>query len=295
MANTRAILFMTAAMASFAVADALIKFVTVEIGVAQTIALVSFLGSLNFVPLILRSGEHARWRDVLHPTVILRTSGEVVAASAIVTSLALVPLSTLTVLFQAQPLALTLAAAVFLRESVGWRRWSAVAIGFLGVLIILQPGSAAFDAVLLIPLLGILATTTRDVATRLIPKEISTLFVSAWALLATSALAALAVPFFGGWQSMDGRTIVMILASSVAVTLSTGLITAALRMGEVSAVAPFRYTRLIFALTIAYVIFDERLVPTAWIGMALIVGSGLYAFWREQKLAAEAKRVSGTI
>ena len=94
---------------------------------------------------------------------------------------------------------------------------------------------------------------------------------------------------------MDGRTIVMILASSVAVTLSTGLITAALRMGEVSAVAPFRYTRLIFALTIAYVIFDERLAPTAWIGMALIVGSGLYAFWREQKLAAEAKRVSGTI
>jgi drug/metabolite transporter (DMT)-like permease len=217
--------------------------------------------------------------------MVIRATGEVVGNFGIVMALALAPLSTVAALGQAQPLAVTLAAALFLRERVGWRRWMAVLLGFLGVLIILRPGLGDFDPNLLWVLLYIFGLAARDVASRALPAEVSTPFAVAWAMLPLSVVGLLTMPFQGGWHPVDGSAAFYLAATTAAVAAAIWMLTTALRTGEVSSVAPFRYMRILFALAIAFVVFRE--VPDAytWLGAALIVGSGLYAFFRERRLA----------
>ena len=182
-------------------------------------------------------------------------------------------------------MAVTMGAALFLGEKVGWRRWLAVVLGFVGVLIILRPGLGDFDPNLLWVLLYIFGLAARDVASRAIPQTVSTPFAVAWAMLPMSFAGAAMMPFQGGWHPVDGLTAFWLAGTTLAAAVALWMLTTALRTGEVSSVAPFRYTRILFALTIAFVIFDE--VPDAftWAGAALIVGSGLYAFFRERQRA----------
>ena len=188
-------------------------------------------------------------------------------------------------MLQAQPLAVTMAAALFLGEKVGPRRWAAVGRGFFGVLLILRPGADAFDANALWAVVGIIGLTARDLGTRMLPPNITTPFVSAWALLLLGILGVLITPWSGAWRAIDTITWVWLIGASAAVAVAFFAITAALRQGEVSAIAPFRYTRMVFALAIAMLFLSERPDIWTWVGTALIIGSGIYAFWREKQLA----------
>ena len=201
-------------------------------------------------------------------------------------ALSLVPLATASALLQAQPLAVTMAAAFFLGERVGPRRWAAVALGFVGVLMIIRPGAEVFDPNVLWTLLGIAGLSARDLGTRLLPKDISTPFVSFWALFLLSLLGLAIMPIDGAWRAIEGVAWIWLIGCSASLAVAIVVITAALRVGEVSAIAPFRYTRMVFALAIAILLLGEKPDAMTWAGTALIIGAGVYAFWRERQLAS---------
>ncbi|MGI9393825.1 MAG: DMT family transporter [Boseongicola sp.] len=285
MANTRAILLMTAAMAAFAISDAFINRAAETLPTGQILAITCALGFIPFLFRLRKTGERLFSANLWHHAVLVRTIGEVLGSLGYVMALSLVPLATASAMLQAQPLAVTMAAAIILGERVGPRRWAAVGLGFVGVLMIIRPGAEAFDPNVLWALLGIAGLTARDLGTRLLPKEISTPFVSFWALFLLSLLGLAIMPVDGVWRQIEGLAWFWLIGCSVSVAFAIVAITAALRIGEISAIAPFRYTRMVFALAIAILLLGESPDAMTWAGTALIVGSGIYAFWRERTLA----------
>ena len=274
---------MVLAMANFAICDSFIKLASQTLPIGQILMVMSFGALFMFLELLRRQRQPLFSRDVFHPVVVWRTVGEIVGSFGIVMSLSLIPLTTLSAILQALPLVITLWAAVFLREDVGWRRWVAVCIGFIGVLVVLRPGTDGFQVTSLFAVLAVLGLSLRDLATRAVPDHISTPFVASWARILVGALGGVFMQFSGGWVSMSWAS-TMLLAGSIATLIIAYLaITVSVRIGEVSAVAPFRYSRLVFALILGAVVFGETPDAAMWIGSAMIIASGLYAFWREQR------------
>lgn len=285
MNNTRAIAFMIGAMAGFASVDALFKLATATQSPGQILAITS-LGSLAIFTLVLwRNGERLIHPNTLNPLVQFRAFSETAGTFGIIMALAVVPLAEVTVIAQSQPLVVTLMAAAFLGEKVGPRRWTAVALGLLGVIIIMRPGLGAFNPNHLWVLLYVVGLSFRDVTSRALPANLSTPFVVSWSLIWMTIFGALLMPFQGGWHPIDGQTAFYLIGIVVTVSIALALIMMSFRTGEIGAVAPFRYARIVFGLAFAWVIFDESLDLISWLGLALIVGSGLYAFWREQQAA----------
>ncbi|SMX24467.1 DMT family transporter [Boseongicola aestuarii] len=285
MANTRAILFMTIAMACFATSDAFINIASDTVPTGQLFALTCAFSFAVFFAFMLKNGDRLFSMMLFHRAVMIRTMGEVFGSLGYVMALTLIPLTTASAMLQTQPLVVTMAAALFLGEKVGPRRWFAVGVGFFGVLLIIRPGAAAFDPNILWTFLGILGLTARDLGTRMLPKDVSTPFVSAWALIFLSILGLAITPLTGEWQPIDSGNIGWVGGISIFVVFAFIFINGALRVGEVSAIAPFRYTRMVFALMIAVLFLGERPDMLTLIGIGLIVGSGIYAFLRERRLA----------
>jgi drug/metabolite transporter (DMT)-like permease len=228
--------------------------------------------------------------------VVLRNIGEIIGAFGFVSALALGELATTSAILQVLPLTLVLGAALFLGEKVGWRRWLSVAIGFAGVLLILRPGTAAFHPSMLLAVMGVAGLTLRDLATRLIPKGVPSdqLSASAYGAMVPAGLVMAAL---GGGQAVvpDGVQWALLLGTLIFGVLGyTALVTAS-RVGEASAVAPFRYSRLAFALVVALVVFGERPDLPMLAGAVLIAGAGGYAMWREAGLRRRNRPISGAI
>lgn len=287
--NARAIVLMIASMAGFTGVDVFAKLARETQSAGQVLALTSGLMFVIFYVAMWRNGERLSHPLAWNRTLLVRSMGEVVGSVGIIIALGLVPLSTVVVLGQALPLAATLGAVVFLGEKVGWRRWAAVGAGFFGVLLILRPGLEGFDPNALWVVLYIVGLAARDLASRGLPRTISTQFAVTWSMLYLTIAGVVLVWFEGGWQPIDGPAAAYLLAITLSASVGVTLITMAMRLGEVSAVAPFRYSRLIFALGFAFLVFGEVPDAATWAGSALIVGSGLYAFWRERQGAARAK------
>jgi len=285
MANTRAIVLMTAAMAAFAISDAFVNRASETFPTGQLFAVTSLASFAIFFVVMLRNRDALFARMLFNKAVIIRTAGEVFGSLGYVMALTLIPLTTASAMLQAQPLAITLAAVFFLGERVGARRWAAVGVGFIGVILIIRPGATTFDPNILWTLLGIMGLTARDLGTRMLPKDVSTPFVSAWALILLSVLGVAITPFTGAWQPIDASNVGWLAGISVFVAMAFFFINGALRIGEVSAIAPFRYTRMVFALMIAILLLGEQPDALTWAGIALIVGSGIYAFLRERQIA----------
>lgn len=284
LSNSRAILYMILSMASFAVADALVKLTGQALRPGQFIAVTSAALFLIFLVLLRRNGERFFSRAALEKVMVIRTVAEVVGTTGIILALLSAPLSTVTVLGQAMPLVVMVGAALFLNETIGWRRWVAAGLGLLGVLMILRPGGTSFDPGLLWVILYVLGLGTRDLASRKLPHTVSTPFAVAWSMLPLVVLGFVMMAFQGGWQPIQGATLAYTAAFIVMTSCAVALITVAMRIGEVSAVAPFRYSRILFGLLIAVAVFGETLDALTVAGAALIAGSGLYAFWRERRV-----------
>lgn len=280
---------MTGAMGFFALVDMFVKLASQTQGAGQIIAISSAATLLVFVLWVWRDRDRLFTRQAIGKALLIRSAGEVVGSIGIVMALALAPLSSVAALGQAQPLAVTMMAALFLGEQVGWRRWTAVVLGFVGVLIIMRPGFGDFDPNLLWVFLYIFGLAARDVASRALPPTVSTPFAVAWAMIPMTLAGIVLMQAQGGLEPVNGLTAVWYVCLTASVVVALWMITSALRTGEVSTVAPFRYTRILFALAIAFVVFGEVPDFWTWVGAALIVGSGLYAFLRErQRRAATA-------
>lgn len=271
-------------MACFAVEDTFIKLLSARLPATQILFSVGFGGALITLALAVTLNVNLADKILLNKHVISRTIADLFGALFFTSAMVLIPMSLLASILQATPLFVTLGAAILLGEKVGWRRWSAIFIGFLGIIIILQPGYGSFQLVSLLGLAAVLCLALRDVVTRDMATEIPTLTVTFYACLAMGSAGFIAYPFFG--TPIMPTTFEAILLVCAAIIGVTGyfLIVLATRKGDVSVIAPFRYSRLLFSLVLASLILGEMLTLPILLGGLLVVSSGIYTFGRERRL-----------
>ena len=280
--NLRGILLMIAAMTGFAIEDMFIKWAAADLPTGQILLMLGVLGTPVFAALARAEGGRLISRDAFHPAILWRNFGEMAGTFGFITALALTPLTTATAIFQASPLVVTMGAALFLGERVGWRRGLAIGLGFAGVMIIIRPGFEGFQLASLWSVLAVIGLSLRDIATRRIPGHIGTAQVAAWGFVAVALLGAMMLTVTGGAHLPSPSQAGLIGGALVFGMAAYWAVTQAMRQGEVSVITPFRYARLVVALLIGIMVFGER--PDLWtlLGAALIIGSGLYTFARER-------------
>ena len=294
--NFRSAILMVIAMVLFAFEDMFIKLLSAELPFAEVLGMVGLLGFVSFGVLLKLRGGRIWTRDLLRPVVVFRNLAEAVGSIGIVVALALTELSSTSAIMQALPLAIVLGAAVFLREPVGWRRWTAIGVGFLGVLLVIRPGLAGFQPVSLMALVAVLGLAARDIATRRIPARIPSLQLAASAFLAILIASVLMGLVLGQRFVMpDLRQWLLFLLCMAVGVGGYALLVTATRLGEASALAPYRYARLVFALMLAFAVFGERPDALTLIGATIIVGSGCYTMWREAALRRRLLREAGFV
>ncbi|WP_095589180.1 DMT family transporter [Actibacterium ureilyticum] len=289
MNNLNGILLMTGGMVGFTFEDMFIKMLTATLPVGQVLVLIAAGSAAVFLALSVALRHRPFARAAWRPVLVIRAACEAIAALCFVTALASVDLSVVAAVFQALPLVITMGAALFLGEQVGWRRWTAISLGFVGVLLIIRPGMAGFEPRALLVLISVLAVAARDLITRRIDVTVPSTVVSfqgfaavipaALVLLALSPDRAALPDTAEWWKAAGGVTFG---------ALGYYAVTASMRLADVGALMPFRYTRLVFSMLVGMVVFHERPDAITLAGAALIIATGFYTFLREQRLARAA-------
>ena len=213
--------------------------------------------------------------------MIIRILAEIGTTVTFLTALKHMPLANVTAILQSLPLAITMAAAIFLGEPVGWRRWSAICLGFTGVLIIIRPGLAGFNSYSLLALAAVLLLTVREISTRQLDNKIPTVTVALSTTLGITAFAALML-IGDEWAEINFVSWSLIIAAAAAVTVATLLSVVAMRTGDIGFVSPFRYTSLIGAIGLGILLFGEWPDGMTLLGAVIIAFAGVYSLYREQ-------------
>lgn len=273
--NLRGSLWMLASMAGFAAEDGFLKAAAGAMPLGQVLVVEGLLGVLWFSAIALRAGMPPIPRAARSRTMALRSGFEVAGRLFYALAIALTPISTASAILQATPLVVVPAAALLFGERVGVFRWGIILTGFLAVLVILRPGFVGFSGLSLLALVGMLGFAGRDLATRAAPPALSNaqLGVAGFAVLAFCGVLILSVT--GGVTLPGPRALALLAGASGFGIAGYAALTQAMRTGEVSAVTPFRYARLIFALAIGVLAFGERPDPQTLLGSAIIVACGL--------------------
>jgi drug/metabolite transporter (DMT)-like permease len=279
--NLKGILFMVFSMGLFAIEDAFIKMASRSVPVGEILVFMGLGGVVFFTVLLLYTREPLFPREARTLPIYARMASEIVGRVSYSLALAFGSLAVVSAVLQATPLAVTLGAAVLFGEKVGIRRWSAILAGFIGVLVILRPGLDGFEPVALLSLVGLLGLAVRDLTTRAAPKTLSNRQLGLYGFVALIPSGFVMLAITGGWQNPLDEAWPYLLGISVFGIGAYYLITAAMRVGEVSVVTPFRYSRIVFAVIISVTIFNEQIDSLMLLGIALVIASGLYTMWRE--------------
>jgi drug/metabolite transporter (DMT)-like permease len=282
--NARGAILMNVAMAAFTLNDTAMKAVMEVVPMFQAMTLRGVLSTAALAFLAWRMGVllprlSARDRGF----VSLRAVFEVLSTLTFFAALRHMPLANLSAIMQALPLAVTLAAALFLREKVGWRRSIAIAAGFAGVLIIIRPGPEGFSVWSVMGLLSVACVVVRDLSTRQMSRDVPSVLVATTAsaaVLATGIVGAI----WEGWVPVAGREAGLIVFAAIMLIVGYTSIVAAMRAGDIGVVAPFRYMALVWAILLGWVVF--RTLPDGWtlIGAGIVVASGIYTLLRGARL-----------
>lgn len=286
---------MMMSMACFAVEDTFIKLLSARLPATQILFSIGFGGALITLVLAVVLNVNLADKILLNKHIISRTIADLFGALSFTSAMVLIPMSLLASILQATPLFVTLGAAILLGEKVGWRRWSAIFIGFLGVIIILQPGYGSFQLASLLGLAAVLCLALRDVVTRDMATEIPTLTVTFYACLAMGSAGFIAYPFFGPPIMPTTYEAIILICAAIIGLSGYFLLVLATRKGDVSVIAPFRYSRLLFSLGLASLILGEKLTLPILLGGLLVVSSGIYTFGRERRLVKIQKSVNQKI
>ena len=277
---------MVAAMAAFAVEDTFIKGAARTLPVWEVLIFFGLGGAVLFAGTALARKEPLYTADVVSLPMRIRVFFEVIGRLFYALALALTPLSSATVILQATPLVVVGGAAIVFGEKVGWRRWAAICIGLVGVVVIIQPGTDSFSVLSILAVLGMLGFAGRDLASRAAPASLSASLLGLYGFLSIIVAGGLLALWDGTSFVMPGGTTVLyLIGASTTGGLAYACLMTAMRTGEVSAVTPFRYTRLLFGIGLGVVLFNERLEPAMLIGCGLIVLSGLFILWRGKAVA----------
>lgn len=288
--NVSGILLMVASMAVFALEDALLKLTSHSLPTGQIILVNSLVGALIFGAMALGARQNPLDRQIWTGAPLLRTLSEMTSTACFITALVSIPLATASAVLQATPILITAAAALFLGEQVGWRRWTAIMVGLLGVLIILRPGAEGFQPETLWAVGSALALTGRELMTRRIPRSLSGPQLAFGAYLPMVVMGYVMMQAQGGWRSPGPGAMLLLAAVIIAGCVGYIMVISAARRGEVAVVTPFRYVRLPFAVIVAIVMLGEWPDAVTLLGSAIVVGAGLYTLLRERKLARARKK-----
>jgi len=272
-------------MAGFALEDLFIKLLSSHLPVSQILIILGFSGATVFLITALLTRAPILHKDLLNKPLVIRTFCELFAALFFVSAIALTPLSSATSILMATPLMVTIGAAVFFGEKVGWRRWTAVIVGFFGVLLILRPGFESFMPASLLAVIATVFLAVRDLVTRAMRIEISTTTVSMYAFLACGISGFIAMPFYSPMVIPASTEILYLLSATFVGVIGYYAVVLATRDGDVSVISPFRYSRLVFAMLLAIIILSEKPDSLTLVGAVIIVLSGVYTFIRENKLS----------
>lgn len=273
---------MVISMAAFTVNDAIAKFVSDSMNMAQVMLVRGVFASMLVGVIAWQSGALIQLRHAFDSMVMLRVAGDAAGTLTFLLALQHLPLANVSAILQALPLAVAMGAALFLGEGVGWRRWLAISVGFIGVLIVVRPGVEGFSVHSLLVLACVLFCAVRDLATRRIPEAIPSLLVSAVTSIAITILGAALLPTMGGWTPMQPGMVLYLALAAVLVLIGYQFIIMAMRVGDISFIAPFRYTALLWAIALSIVIFGDFPDSAMIMGSAIIVASGLYTLYRER-------------
>ena len=287
--NVRGILFMTAACASFACGDTIMKLAGSKVPTSELLFLRGIFVTLGGFLLAWWLGALTVLHRALSGATALRAAGDVTGGWCFQLALARLPYADLTSISQLIPLSITAASALFLGEKVGWRRWTATLVGFAGVLLIIRPGSSTFDWWMLAGIASVMGSTLRDLATRYVDRGVPPpiiMMLSAGAVTTTSLLVA---PF-SSW-TMPGWGLAGAMMSAALFSLFGQIcIIISVRSSDISAVAPFRYTIIPFAIASGILVFGHFPDAMTLLGTAIVVAAGLYTFYRERSLRRLANR-----
>ena len=283
--NMKGAALMTGCVFAYVINDAFMKLLFSEIALFQAV----FLRSIITVPPVLfmvwftkvRIQNLAKKDKRL---IWVRVGAEICTTIAFLTALKYMPLANVTAILQALPLAVMMAAALFLAEPIGWRWWSAILVGFVGVLIVVRPGLDGFNIYSLSALLAIIFITVREIATRKLASEVPTITV----VLSTavgSALFAGIMMIGTKWHAVSTTSWLLLTGAAFAVLIATLLSVMAMRTGEIGFVSPFRYTSMLGAIGLGILMFGQWPDQSTLAGTLIIVITGIYTFHREQKIS----------
>ncbi|MGP3699797.1 DMT family transporter [Rhodobacter sp. NSM] len=290
--NLRGALVMTVAMAAFTVNDALMKAVTQTLPLFEAIA----LRGLATLPLLLLYGWTTNGLCFRIPPrdrklMSIRAGADVLATIFYLSALMFLPLANLVAILQSLPLAVTLVAALFLGEPLGWRRLTAILVGFGGVLLIVKPGAEGFTLWSLAGLASVGCVVARDLVTRQIGPAIPSATVAIWNSVAVTAMG-LAVCLVTGMRAPTPAEAGLIAAAAGALIVGYLFIVAAMRVGDIGTVSPFRYTALIWAIGLGWLIFGNLPSTSTLVGSVIVAATGIFTLWREARLARGRKEAA---
>jgi drug/metabolite transporter (DMT)-like permease len=284
--NLRGILSVSACNLLFLINDAFLKVANEELPLTQILFLRGLFVTPILLVMVIATGAHRQFALLANWPLFWRTLSEVCAAFLFLQALFHIPIANANAILQIVPLMITAAGAVFLGEAVGWRRWTAIAVGFVGVLIVVRPGLAGFDAFSLYALASMFFITLRDMTTRIMPAGLPALLVG----LVTGAAVGISGPVLGlatgeQWVLPSMWSLGLIFAAVF--FLIGGYVTAVdfMRHGDISVVAPFRYTVIVFAMIVGFIVWGEVPDSLMLIGTAVIIATGVYTLHRERSAA----------
>lgn len=289
--NLRGAAFMMVAMAAFTLGDACMKAVSAIIPLYQAITLRGMLTIVALTAIAQLSGGlrvaalRQSWR-----LVAFRSLAELISTIAFFVALLRLPLATVSAIMQALPLAITLAAALFLREPVGWRRLTAISVGFAGVMLIIRPGTEAASAWVIFALIAVLGVVARDLASRRLPPAVPSVSVALCAAVVVT-LAGAVGSVGQTWAEVSPRAAGLICLAACCVIIGYVFVIRVMRVGEIGFTTQFRYTALIWAVILGWLAFGEWPDTPTLIGGAIVVGSGLFTLARERRLQRRGAQV----
>jgi drug/metabolite transporter (DMT)-like permease len=282
-ANLKGIVAMSAAMGSFACGDTIMKLTSAALPTSELLFIRGLCVTTASIAAALAIGAFTELRAAMSRAMALRAGGDVAGGWLFQSGLARMAYPDLMAITQLNPLTMTAASALFLGERVGWRRWSAAIVGLMGVLIIIRPGSSTFNWWALAGIASVLAATVRDLATRRVDRRVPPFLIMTLSAGAVT-LASLLVAPFAAWTWPTASTFAMLVAASIFSLIGQLCVIIAMRTGEVSAVSPFRYTIIVFAILSGVLVFNHLPDGPTLIGIVIVAAAGLYTFFREQQL-----------
>lgn len=288
-ANRHGIVCMVGAMGCFVTNDALVKFASQSMPSAQLIFIRGLMSVLLVLALAHALGATTRLRDASRGWVAGRALVDAIATMLYLGSLFHLPIGNATAINLAAPLFMTMFAALFMGERVRGARWLAVCAGFLGVLLVIQPRAEGFNGWALVCLLGTLFHAARDLMTRRIHAGVPSILITLATAAAVTVVSGIS-SLLQGWKAFGLFELGLLTLASVFLTGGYYFIISSMRHGEMTLVAPFRYSGLLFALVLGYMVWGEVPNTLAWSGIALLIGSGLFVLHNERRhrRAAEA-------